>query len=101
MIEVSPNCEPELCRAETGVIFHTAVLSYLNSCDERLAFAQTLSDLEVVWICNEPPELFPDVRPGLSEPWPPGLFLLSMNRRPMAWSDPHGTSLDWIADLSD
>jgi hypothetical protein len=26
------------------------------------------------------------------------LFLLSMNRRPVAWTDSHGASLDWIAD---
>src|SRR5215471_16318508 len=83
----------------TRVIFHTAVLSYLSSADERSAFGQTMKDLEVVWISNEPPALFPDMMQGLSKPWPVGLFLLSMNRRPMAWTDPHGVSLDWIADF--
>jgi len=82
----------------TRVIFHTAVLGYLNSPSERSAFAQDLNDLDVVWICNESPQLFPDVTQGLSKPWPLRLFLLSMNRRPVAWTDPHGASLDWIAD---
>ena len=82
----------------TRVVFHTAVLGYLGSADERSAFGQTVRDLEVVWISNEPPALFPDMTQGLSKPWPLGLFLLSMNRRPVAWTDPHGASLDWIAD---
>jgi hypothetical protein len=61
-------------------------------------FEQSMRDLDVVWISNEPPDLLPDVTQGLSKPWPPGLFLLSMNRRPIAWTDPHGANLDWIAD---
>ena len=76
-LEVAKHCRPRVVHGDlrtdlralvaqmpanaTRVIFHTAVLSYLTSCDDRLAFAQTLSDLDVVWICNEPPELFPDV----------------------------------------
>jgi hypothetical protein len=82
----------------TRVVFHTAVLGYLSSPDERSTFAQTVTDFDVVWISNEPPDLFPDVTQGLSRPWPLGLFLLSINRRPMAWTDPHGGSLDWMAD---
>jgi hypothetical protein len=82
----------------TRVVFHTAVLGYLSSADERSAFRQAMKDLEVVWISNEPPALFPNMTQGLSKPWPLGLFLLSMNRRPMTWTDPHGASLDWIAD---
>jgi hypothetical protein len=66
----------------TRVVFHTAVLGYLSSADERSAFSQAMKDLEVVWISNEPPAHFPDTTQGLSKPWPLGLFLLSMNRRP-------------------
>jgi hypothetical protein len=82
----------------TRVVFHTAVLAYLSSADERSAFAQTLRGLDIVWVSNERPEVFPDVTQGLSKPWPRGQFLLSMNRRPIAWTDSHGASLDWIAD---
>jgi hypothetical protein len=83
----------------TRVVFHTAVLGYLRSADERSAFAQTLTDLNIVWVSNEPPALFPDVTEGLNKPWPLGQFLLSMNQRPTAWTDPHGASLDWITDF--
>jgi hypothetical protein len=113
-LEVAKQCLPRVVQGDlrtyirallalmpknaTRVIFHTAVLSYLSSSSERSAFAQALSELDVVWIYNESPELFSHVVQGLNEPWPPGLFLLSMNRRPIAWTDPHGATLDWIAD---
>jgi hypothetical protein len=82
----------------TRVVFHTAVLGYIRAADERAAFAQVVRDLSVVWVSNEAPELFPDMAQGLSKPWPLGRFLLSMNRRPVAWTDPHGASLDWISN---
>ena len=105
-LEVANHCRPRVVQGDlrtdlralaaqmpenaTRVIFHTAVLGYLNSPSERSAFAQDLNDLDVVWICNESPQLFPDVTQGLSKPWPLRLFLLSMNRRPVAWTDPQG-----------
>jgi hypothetical protein len=27
-----------------------------------------------------------------------GRFLLSVNRSPVAWTDPHGAAIEWIAD---
>jgi hypothetical protein len=80
----------------TLVVFHTAVLGYVTPHAERSAFVRTVRDLKVAWISNEPPELFPNMMVGLSEPWPAGRFLLSMNEQPIAWTDPHGTFIDWI-----
>jgi hypothetical protein len=82
----------------TRVVFHSAVLGYLSSADERSAFAQTVRNLDVVWISNEPPALFPDMTQGLKKPSSRRFFLLSMNRRPVGWTDSHGSSLDWLAD---
>ena len=80
----------------TLVVFHTAVLGYVTPFAERAAFARTVRGLKVVWISNELPEHFPNMTVGLSEPPPSGRFLLSMNEKPMAWTDPHGTFIDWI-----
>jgi hypothetical protein len=80
----------------TLMVFHTAVLGYLNPHAERSAFVRTVHDLKIAWISNEPPELFPNMMVGLSEPWPSGRFRLSMNEQPIAWTDPHGTFIDWI-----
>jgi hypothetical protein len=30
------------------------------------------------------------------DPWPSGRFLLSQDGRSVAWTDPHGTSIDWL-----
>jgi hypothetical protein len=82
----------------TLVVFHTAVLGYVTPADERSAFVQTVKDLRVVWISNEPPGLFPEMTVGLDKPWPLGQFLLAVNGNPIAWTDPHGTNLEWIAE---
>jgi hypothetical protein len=95
-----PALVAQMSKDATRVIFHTAVLGYVRSTNERAAFARTLEDLNIVWVSNEPPELFPDLTQGLSPPSRLGQSLLSMNRRPVAWTDPHGASLDWIADPS-
>ncbi len=93
-----PALVAQMPKDATRVVFHSAVLGYVRSTNERAAFARALEDLNIVWISNEPPALFPDVTQRLSKPLPLGQFLLSMNRRPIAWTDPHGASLDWIAD---
>ena len=81
----------------TVVVFHTAVLGYLALAAERSAFARTVMDIGAVWVSNEPPEVLPELALEMSKPWPLGQFLLSMNRKPIAWTDPHGASVDWIA----
>ncbi|MGL4967664.1 MAG: DUF2332 domain-containing protein [Inquilinus sp.] len=80
------------------VIFHTAVLDYVSDSADREAFAERVMRLCPYWISNEFPHVFPSIatRAGIS--WPPGHFLMSMNRSPIAWTDPHGASLEWIAD---
>jgi hypothetical protein len=95
-----PALVAQMPKDVTRVVFHTAVLGYVRSANERAAFARTLEDLNIVWVSNEPPELFPELAQSLSPRSLLGQFLLTMNRRPVAWTDPHGASLDWIADPS-
>jgi hypothetical protein len=88
----------QMPKSATRAVFRTAVLGYVSSADERSAFARSLEDLDIVWVSNEPPGLFPDVAQGLGKLWPLRQFLLSLNRRPVAWTDPHGATLDWMED---
>lgn len=78
----------------TKVIFHTAVLNYVRSQQACDAFADRAMALADYWISNEAPVVFPSFKPP-EEP-PRGMFLLSMNRQPMAWTNPHGASISWI-----
>jgi hypothetical protein len=80
----------------TLVVFHTAVLAYVADRADRAAFAATVGRLGAVWVANEAPGVVG------AAPAPPGCsadtsFLLRCDGRPVAWTDPHGTSIDWLA----
>ena len=79
---------------DTLVIFHTAVLAYVQSVTERLAFARQAGELADFWIANEAPFVFPDI--VRRAPATGSGFLLSVNGKPVAWTDPHGASISWM-----
>jgi hypothetical protein len=79
----------------TLVIFHTAVLAYVPDLSDRRAFADRARRLGT-WISNEPPGTFPDIARTVAR-GAPGRFLMAVNGAAVAWTDPHGASLDWIA----
>ena len=86
----------EMPRDATRVIFHTAVLTYVGP-TERAEFARSVTSLCDVWISNEGPQVFPDIAALAGSSASAGRFLLAQNAAPVAWCDPHGASLDWIA----
>ena len=88
----------EAPREATLVVFHTAVLGYVGTQAQRDAFARSVCDLDAVWISNEAPGVFPDIAAQLSMRVPRGKFLLALNGRPVAFSDPHGEALNWVAE---
>ena len=76
----------------TVVVFHSAVLAYLGS-DDRRRFAASLDDLgrDVVWVSNEAPGIV------VASDAPPGeRFLLARDGAAVAWTGPHGHTLDWM-----
>ncbi|MGA8758343.1 MAG: DUF2332 domain-containing protein [Stellaceae bacterium] len=85
-------------KGATLVIFHTAVLAYIRSPAERSEFMRSVMSLCDFWLANEAPHVLPDVAAGIEESAVDGRFLMSVNGAPVAWADPHGAWLDWIAD---
>jgi hypothetical protein len=83
----------EAPRDATLVVFHTAVLAYVADRAERTAFAQTVRDVGAVWIANEGPGVLSDEG---GDPWPEGRFVLARDGVRVAWTDPHGTAIEWI-----
>lgn len=63
---------------------------------ERKSFASAAATLAPYWLANEAPQVLPAIADRAPMPAPPGRFLLSLNSRPLAWTDPHGASIDWI-----
>jgi hypothetical protein len=79
----------------TLVVFHTAVLAYVDDATDRAAFADTVRALDAVWVANEGLGLIPPTTPPPPNPCPSRQFLLLQDERPVAWTDPHGTAIDW------
>jgi len=82
----------------TLVVFHTAVLSYVLAQSDRDAFARTVEQTGAVWISNEAPSVFPAIAARLKSPVRPEHFLLAVDGQPVAWTGPHGQSIEWIDD---
>jgi hypothetical protein len=78
----------------TLVIFHSAVLPYVEPAD-RGRFIDTVRGLPAVWLSNEAP----GVVPGVSLPRrPDGPFLLIRDgETPLAYTDGHGAWVQWLA----
>jgi hypothetical protein len=58
------------------------------------------ASLSDVWISNEAPRVFPDIAARAGTPGPPGHFLLAVNGAPVAWTDPHGASIEWLGEFA-
>ena len=91
-----PGLAAEAPPGATLVVFHTAVLAYIADQALRDAFMETVSALNAVWISNESPRVFPSIAERAPQPPPKGAFLMSVDAKPVAWTGPHGQSLDWI-----
>jgi hypothetical protein len=87
----------EAPRDATLVVFHTAVLGYVSGQAQRDAFARSVRELRATWISNEAPGVFPGITAQLPGPVPRGQFVLAIDGKPVAISDPHGAALMWIA----
>jgi len=80
----------------TLVIFHGAVLGYVLPASAREQFAATIRQTGAEWISNEPPEVFPSIAKGVPPSPEKARFLLARSGTPVAWTGPHGQSLDWF-----
>jgi hypothetical protein len=86
----------EAPKGATLVIFHTAVLAYVADLREREAFGARAMQ-HGTWISNEMPGVFPEIAERAPSRGPAGHFLMALNGAPVAWTDPHGAALEWIA----
>ena len=82
----------------TLVVFHSAVIAYLEHAD-RARFAAMMTGLvadgRCHWVSNEGPRVLPDLVPaGVDVPF--GRFVLAVDGRPVALTHGHGAELDWL-----
>lgn len=95
--EALPRLCAEVPAAATLVVFHTAVLAYVSDPVAREAFAARMARLAPYWISNEAPGVFPAIA-ARAGPAPKGRFLMAVNGESIAWTDPHGAAINWIAE---
>jgi hypothetical protein len=93
-----PDLLAEVPDDTTVVVFHSAVIAYLEH-DDRERFAASMRALveegRCHWISNEGPRVLPRlVPPGVHIPF--GRFVLAVDGRPVALSHGHGAELDWL-----
>ncbi|MDO9459499.1 MAG: DUF2332 domain-containing protein [Alphaproteobacteria bacterium] len=88
-------------RNATLVIFHSAVLGYLQSRDDINRFVSSITNIPATWISNESPLIFPEFTTHLADPPPGGQFLLAIDGSPVAFTDPHGQYINWIGHECD
>jgi hypothetical protein len=80
----------------TTVVFHTAVLTYLDPV-ERAAFTALVGRLPVRWISQEGAGVLPGVRDRLPDgEASAGDFVLALDGEPVARTAPHGGRLRWL-----
>jgi hypothetical protein len=92
LVAAAADAPPEA----TLVVFHSAVVSYLDE-QQRHAFRQQLLQLgeqrQVVWVSNEGPGVIVRVPTPEGGPVP---FVVARDGMPLAYADPHGAALDWF-----
>ncbi|KAA9153873.1 DUF2332 family protein [Amycolatopsis acidicola] len=76
----------------TLVVFHTAVLVYVQDAAERAAFAESVRDAGAVWLANEASTAIP----GVEIEDRPADYLLARDGRPLAWAESHGNWVNWL-----
>ena len=76
-------------------MLHTAVLAYVRDQADRDRFADLVQGMGAVWISNEGPGVVPPFAAGLHGRRE-NMVLLAANGAPLAWSGPHGSTIDWI-----
>lgn len=101
--DLNDSIEDLVARAPDGatvVVFHTAVLAYLDDAAvER--FAATMRRLPARWLSNEGLVVIPSVESRVSElglhPTSSTDFVLALDEEPIAFTQPHGRALHWVA----
>ncbi|MGH2895709.1 MAG: DUF2332 domain-containing protein [Solirubrobacteraceae bacterium] len=82
----------------TLVVFHTAVLGYVHDAEDRRRFGATVvRSVGAHWVANEPPGVVEVGQPPRPATTPGGEILLSLDGEPLAWADPHGAWMQWLA----
>lgn len=102
--DLNEQIEALVARAPAGatvVVFHTAVLAYLDE-EATRRFSATMARLPVRWLSNEGQKVVPAVLERMREvPADSTDFLLALDAEAIAYAQPHGRALHWLTEGRD
>jgi hypothetical protein len=93
--ELLPALAAEAPKDATLVVFHTAVLLYLDRA-ARQRFVDTVRGLDAVWLSNEGDDVTPGVAERLTRKSETPAFVLARDGEPVAFTQPHGAAIEWL-----
>ncbi|AWB95706.1 DUF2332 domain-containing protein [Agromyces badenianii] len=85
----------EAPREATLVVFHTAVIMYLDEA-ARARFVDTLQHLPGHWLSAEARTIVPGIRVRDDVPNDSSDLVLALDGEQLAWAQPHGRALRWV-----
>lgn len=92
LLDDLPQVAAEAPAEATLVVYHSAVLAYVDE-TKRRAFAAAVRDLGAVWLSNEAAGVLADVATRRD---PPSFLLIRNGEEVLARTDPHGTWIAWL-----
>jgi hypothetical protein len=100
LLDTLPDLVSEAAGHGQPVVFHSAVIAYLEP-DDRRRFVALMTGLVAAracpWVSNEAPEVLPEVTaPGMGRPPGPAQFVLGLDGGALAWAHGHGRTLTWL-----
>jgi len=100
LLERLPDLVARASRHGTGVVFHSAVIAYLEE-EQRREFTRMMTGLVTEgachWVSNEGPNVLPTVTAtGPAMPAEPARLVLGVDGRAVAWTDGHGRFMTWL-----
>ena len=100
LLDALPGLVGEAASYGAPVVFHSAVIAYLEPADRR-RYAELVTGLVDAgacrWVSNEGPRVLPEVTaPALGVPPAPAQFVVGLDGRALAWAHGHGTSMTWL-----
>lgn len=97
LFDALPGLLGQAAEHGTPVVFHSAVIAYLDEGDRR-RFHEMMTGLvregSCHWVSNEAPQVLPEVTGAYDVP--PGRFLTALDGVPVALSHGHGHAVDWL-----
>lgn len=83
-------------RQATLVVFHSAVLAYVDR-GKREAFAAAVRELGAVWLSNEAPGVVPLPAGAAAAPGEDSFALTRDGHELLAFTESHGTRISWVS----